>query len=354
MTDLSGKKILAAGHICLDITPVFNPEISYSAIEEALVPGNLVHVGSPDIHTGGSVANTGLTFKKLGADVRLLSKVGDDEFGHMVIDILRRYGTGGIIVDGNTSTSYSIVMAVPGIDRIFLHNPGANNSFYSGDIPDEAFEDACLLHFGYPPLMKSIYENNGAELKKIFVRAKEHGLLTSLDMAAVSPDTEAGRLDWIAFLSEVLPYTDYFVPSFEEICFMLDRNLYDSLNTSGDIIASLDMENHVKPIADRLLRMGAGTVMIKCGTAGLYYTNGEECGIQPCFAVDRVCSATGSGDTCIAAFLYSLLSGYSLKESVELAAAEGACCVTAYDALSGLLPLDELRARIKDGWKTVR
>ena len=36
---------------------------------------------------------------------------------------------------------------------------------------------------------------------------------------------------------------------------------------------------------------------------------------------------------------------------VRLAAAEGASCVEAYDALSGIRPLEELDEKIKNGWK---
>ncbi len=35
---------------------------------------------------------------------------------------------------------------------------------------------------------------------------------------------------------------------------------------------------------------------------------------------------------------------------VEMAAAEGACCVAAYDALSGLRSLEEMKERIRKGW----
>lgn len=45
--------------------------------------------------------------------------------------------------------------------------------------------------------------------------------------------------------------------------------------------------------------------------------------------------------------------GYSLEETVQLAAATGASCVTAYDALSGLKSFEELRARIAAGWDKV-
>ena len=49
-----------------------------------------------------------------------------------------------------------------------------------------------------------------------------------MDMAAVDADSEAGRADWEAILKRVLPYVDFFVPSVEELCFMLDRPRYES------------------------------------------------------------------------------------------------------------------------------
>ena len=59
-----GKKIIAAGHICLDITPVF-PEQKVENIGDIMVPGKLIQMGSADVHTGGAVANTGLAMKGL-------------------------------------------------------------------------------------------------------------------------------------------------------------------------------------------------------------------------------------------------------------------------------------------------
>jgi sugar/nucleoside kinase (ribokinase family) len=45
-----------------------------------------------------------------------------------------------------------------------------------------------------------------------------------------------------------------------------------------------------------------------------------------------------------------VLNGREPSSCIALASAEGACCVTAYDALSGLKPLDELENRIRKGW----
>ena len=365
------KKVISAGHICLDITPVFPAGKQVDQLSSLLVPGKLIQIEAADVHTGGSVANTGLALKLLGCDITLLGKVGDDAFGMMIRNILARYGAGGLLVDPESSTSYSVVLAVPGLDRIFLHNPGANDTFTGADIPDETLEDAALFHFGYPPLMKRTWENDGAELISLFRRMKEKGIATSLDLAAVDSHSPAGRADWETILSGVLPWVDFFVPSFEELCWMLDRKRYDRLASApGDLTEGLDMEAEVLPLAENLLAMGCRVVVIKCGTSGMLLRTagreklagvgsrlaldadrwGDQLVFQPSFRADIVRSGTGAGDTSIAAFLAAVLSGREPASCIALASAEGACCVTAYDALSGLKPLDELEERIRKGW----
>lgn len=363
-------RIICAGHICLDITPVFPEGGLFHSPAQLLEPGKLIQMRPADVHTGGSVANTGLALKKLGADVQLMGKVGRDAFGSMVQSIAAGYGADGLVVDETGSTSYSVVLAIPGIDRIFLHHPGANDTFSSEDIPTQALQGAQLFHFGYPPLMKRMYQNGGEELETLFRRVKAQGVATSLDLAAVDPASEAGRADWNALLRQVLPYTDFFVPSFEELCFMLDRPRYQALAArGGDMTAGLDLWRDVRPLGRMALEMGAGVVLIKCGTAGMYYAAagagqlaglpiaadgwaGQE-GVQRCFRAEKVLSATGAGDTSIAAFLYAALLGKPVAQAVALAAAEGACAVTAYDALSGLKTLPQLEKEIAAGWPTV-
>ena len=365
------KKVISAGHICLDITPVFQAGKQVDQLSSLLIPGKLIQVEAADVHTGGSVANTGLALKLLGCDVTLLGKVGDDAFGMIIRSILAGYGAGGLLVDPGSSTSYSVVLAVPGMDRIFLHSPGANDTFTEADIPENALEDAALFHLGYPPLMKELWKHDGAGLSQLFRRVKEKGIATSLDLAAVDPHSPAGHADWEKILSNVLPLVDFFVPSFEELCWMLDRERYNRLALNGrDMTDGLDMEAEALPLADKLLSMGCRIVIIKCGTSGmLLRTAGAEAvsGIgsrlelnagswcnqlvfQPCFRADIIRSTTGAGDTSIAAFLAAVLSGREPAACIALAAAEGACCVTAYDALSGLRPLDELEERIRKGW----
>lgn len=367
------EKIIAAGHICIDITPMFQCE-RCGRIEELLVPGKLIHVGAADIHTGGSVANTGLAMKTLGADVSLMGKVGDDEFGRMILNILEKYGaSSGMIMDPDSSTSYTAVVAVPGIDRIFLHNPGANDTFTEKDLDFDLIGEAVLFHFGYPPIMAKMYENGGQELTKIFRKVKEAGCLTSLDLAAVDENSAAGRADWESIFEKTLPYVDFFMPSVEEICYMLDKEKYRELQKRAagrDVTEVLFVERDVVPLAERLLSMGCKLVIIKCGAAGFYYQTGkaadfaelseqsgldlsgfaERRGFEKSYVPDAVISGTGAGDTTIAAFLTAMVKGYPFERCLELAAATGASCVAAVDALSGLKSFAELEKRIDGGW----
>ena len=274
------KKVIVAGHICLDITPVF-PNGACKSVEQILSPGKLIEMGNADVHTGGAVANTGLAMKILGADVSLMGKTGTDVLGDMVMNALDKYdATEGMIRDPNSSTSYSVVLAIPGIDRIFLHHPGANNTFKVMDIDFGKVKEAALFHFGYPTIMESMYQNDGAELIRLMQCVKEAGAATSLDLSAVDANSKAGQIHWKKVLKMVLPYVDFFVPSFEELCFMLDRERLEELQIrakGGDITNVLNVEMDIKPLAEKCINMGCKVLLLKCGAKGMYLkTAGEE------------------------------------------------------------------------------
>jgi len=363
---------VVAGHICLDITPALGTS---DRLADLLKPGSLLRVGPADVHPGGCVANTGMALQKLGVPTRLIARVGSDQFGDTVDELIKTSGADcALIRDQDAATSYSIVLAPPGIDRVFLHHAGANERFYETDVPDTAMAGAKLLHFGYPPLMPAMCRDRGEPLKRLFTRAHALGLTTSLDMAAMDVSPGSVRIDWSVLLQNVLPTVDCFLPSAEELCQMLDPALHEEWLARArgrEIIDSLDIRKDIAPLAARLTALGVGIVIIKCGAKGLYYQTGnlqalkgvplladaslwaDRKGFQPAYRPEKVVSATGAGDTCIAAFLASLLSGCAPETCFRRAAAEGACCVEACDALSGLLPFPALDRRIADGWTTV-
>jgi sugar/nucleoside kinase (ribokinase family) len=366
---------VVAGHICLDILPKLNRQPG--GLAELMQPGRLTEVGAATLSTGGPVSNTGLVLKKLGIPTLLMGKVGDDLFGQAVRQIVAGYGTGladGMIVDAAVPTSYTVVINLPGVDRIFLHCTGANDAFCAGDVRYDLVQQADLFHFGYPPLMRMMYEDSGRELVELFKRVKAGGAITSLDMALPDPASAAGRADWAAILQSTLPYVDIFTPSIEEILYMLRRPVYEGeLGWSSNRGAGGKIPitaGSLREISGQLLAWGAKIVLLKLGEQGAYLRTAAGDGEQhdhgrgvvfpdgawagrelwaPCFQV-QVAGTTGSGDATIAGFLSAYLRKMSPEEALTAAVAVGACNVEAVDALSGIRTWEETWERIDSGW----
>jgi sugar/nucleoside kinase (ribokinase family) len=156
----------------------------------------------------------------------LIGKIGNDLFGRALQDIITAEGpplADDLVIDLTLPTSFTIIINPPGFDRTFIHHPGANDTLYASDLPRGILQGADLFHFGYPPLMRSIYRGEGAELVSILQRARRAGLTTSLDYTLPDPSSPAGRVDWPAILDNTLPLVDLFVPSIEELLFLLNR-----------------------------------------------------------------------------------------------------------------------------------
>jgi sugar/nucleoside kinase (ribokinase family) len=249
--------------------------------------------------------------------------------------------TDGMIVVEGEATSYTIVLNPPGIDRFFLHYTGANGTFGADDVRRENLAGAGYFHFGYPPLMRRMYLDGGRETAKLLERVSAEGLFTSLDMATPDPASEAGRIDWRAWLRHVLPHVDLFGPSLDEILFML----------------GLPEETDYGSVAEELLGMGARMVALKLGARGLYLRTsadlpGDWAGrelLAPCLEVE-VTGTTGAGDCTLAGLLAGLSAGAPPETAVTLATAAGACSVERADSTSGIPSLEALRRRIDYGW----
>ena len=364
---------VVAGHLCLDIIP----DMAHSAgdkFEATFLPGRLLDVGPAAFSTGGAVSNTGLVLHKLGISTQLMGKVGDDLFGQAIRQIVGAHSphlADGMIVAQGVSTSYTVVINPPGVDRIFLHCPGANDTFRADDVRYDLLGRARLFHFGYPPLMRSMFEAGGAQLVEILRRAKETGVTTALDMAFPDASSPAGRADWVTILKATLPYVDIFLPSIEEILYMLRRETYRQLCQAaqgGSILPAISPAL-LSDLGRELLGMGVKIVGLKLGHRGLYVRTagraavealGRACPSDPaawadqelwasCFKVNVV-GATGSGDSTIAGFLSALLRGMAPHEALTAAVAVGACNVEAADALSGIRSWEETLRRVAGGW----
>lgn len=361
--------IVVAGHICVDIIPAWTQAVE--SIAAILRPGRLTEVGPALVSTGGAVSNTGIALHRLGVSVRLMGKIGPDLFGRAILDVVRSYDealTEGMIVDPDADSSYTLVINPPGVDRIFLHCPGANNTFSAADVDLEKVRGAKIFHFGYPPIMRRMYLDEGAELAALLQAVRGLGVTTSLDMAQPDPNSEAGRIDWRKLLMRVLPHVDIFAPSLDETIYMLDRPLFDAIQR-GEASHVPDLML-LRRLAEQVLDMGAAVVALKLGDLGLYLrTTGDADRIAaagaaftplpagwigrelltPCF-VANLAGTTGSGDCTVAGLLTSLLDGRPADEAILDATAVGAASVESPDATGGVPSWEAVQARRAAGW----
>ncbi|GAB4324999.1 MAG: hypothetical protein Kow0059_20910 [Candidatus Sumerlaeia bacterium] len=349
--------VLVAGHTCLDIIPRF-PGERYEA-RSVFRPGGLVTVEEAAISNGGPVANTGLAIAKLGLRVALVARVGDDWFGRLTLDLLREKGNvEGIRVSAGEHSSYTIALAPPGIDRIFFHFPGTNHTFCSADVDAALCGRAKVFHLGYPPLMRALFADGGAELIRIYETAAAQGTVTSIDMALPDPASEAGRVDWAPIIERLMPLLDIYLPSLEETFFMVDRQRYQDIHDAnpGTMFIDAVSGDEVSAMADRLLEWGGTVIAQKCGHRGYYVKTAgrDRLNARPlaqlinvddwagrelwtaAMDVAHIASATGSGDSSIAGFLSAVVRGHSLEETIRLSQAVAYQNLQALDALSGI------------------
>jgi sugar/nucleoside kinase (ribokinase family) len=349
---MSACDVVVAGHICLDIIPTFLP----GQLTGPIIPGSSYEIGPVLLSTGGTVSNAGRNLHRLGISTRLMGKVGCDAFGEIVLRLVREDDPAlvedMIVAEGET-TSYTIVINPPGIDRSFLHCAGANHTFGADDVNYTRVHEARLFHFGYPPFMRRMYDSDGAELAETFRRVKAGGVITSLDMSMPDLNGPSGQVNWRRVLEKTLPHIDLFLPSLDELLFMLHPDAFDQPH-DDPLVSSL---------ADEVLALGAPVAVIKLGNRGLYLRTGasglpgsDDPGWRnrelwiPCFVPKVLAGTTGSGDATIAGFIAAILRGQPVEEALIAAVAVGACNVEKPDALSGVCSWEETQARIQSGW----
>ena len=358
------KRAVVAGSIGLDIIPVF-PQSASSELSSLFAQGKFTDMGGTRLYLGGCVGNTGIAMHKLGVPVTLVSKVGDDLLGQVIRVILKKQQVPIHIdtAEGCNSTS-TVVIAPFGGDRVLLHSRGASQTFLAEDVDLTLLKKADLLHFGYPTAMKYLYRDGGKEFIRLVRRAKESGVTVSVDTSQPDPNSEAGHVNWREVLKQAMPSIDVFLPSLEELLFMLRREQFDELERCrGKESLADDVDFSIIPeLAQELISWGAKIVVIKLGKRGMYLrtTGREELGrlgralpdpleawvnrelLCPPYHTDQICSTTGAGDNAIAGFLAAMLRNDQPEHALLIASANARLCIESYETTDAVRPLPDL------------
>ena len=352
-------EVVVAGHLCLDLIPEFEGGVS-------LEPGGLSTIRRTHYTSGGGVANVGRALLTLGVDTRLIGRVGDDAFGDSLWALLSAESPAAAstlqLVPGEV-TSYTVVVSHPGVDRLFLHQPGCNDRFDPADIDLELARSARMFYLGYPPVLRQTYLDGGRACAELFASLRAAGVTTVLDTSLPDAGAAAGRVDWRGWLERVLPQVDVFVPSLAEALFMLERDRFGAGAWQNQAMPA----PFVRDLGATLLGLGVAVAGVKLGAAGLYLRTAAAPRLQgtllagrsgwpdrelwtPAFEVE-VAGTVGAGDAALAGFMASLLRGTSPDEALTMAAAVGASSVEAVDASSGLRSWEATRERVAAGWR---
>lgn len=293
--------VVALGELLIDFTPAGKSE-----------NGNPLFECNP----GGAPANVLACLAQLGKKTAFVGKVGDDEFGRFLREVLvaRGIATQGLILDAEESTTLAFVHLHADGDRAFsfYRKPGADTRLRPEEV-DRSQLDAAIFHFGSLSLT---HEPARSATLTALRWAKEKGMLISYDpnlRPPLWPSLEEAKRQILA----VMDQADIVKISHEELEFLMG---------SGDLAGAS---------AQLCREFGLTLLLVTLGKDGCYFRAGELAGLVPGFKVQAV-DTTGAGDAFHGAFAAALASGQDWLDILRYASAVGALCCTKAGARPGI------------------
>ena len=275
---------------------------------------------------GGAPANVAVGIARLGGQAAFVGKVGDDEFGHMLTDILREndVDTTGMRFDTEARTALAFVTLTAEGERefMFYRNPSADMLFQEKELDENLLKKSSIFHYGSISLITEPCKS--AHLAAMDI-AKKAGCLLSYDpnlRLPLWPSAEAAREG----IMEIWNQADIIKISDDEIEFL----------TNGE-----DPKDD-KVVLRRLFHPNLKLLVVTEGGAGCrYYTQdfmGRVTGVKV-----GVVDTTGAGDAFVGGLLHALSADLNLfkdekklREALRFANACGAITVTEKGAIPSM------------------
>lgn len=140
--------------------------------------------GNPvlEANPGGAPCNVLAMLNKLGKKTAFIGKVGRDQFGNQLKQVVEESGTdvSNLIMDEKVHTTLAFVHTMPDGDRefSFYRNPGADMMLTKDEVNEEIIRDGHIFHFG---TLSSTHPGVREATRHALKIAKENGLLISFD-----------------------------------------------------------------------------------------------------------------------------------------------------------------------------
>lgn len=140
--------------------------------------------GNPllEANPGGAPCNVLAMLNKLGRKTAFIGKVGCDQFGKQLRDVVEKSGTdvANLQMDEKVHTTLAFVHTQPDGDRefSFYRNPGADMMLTKEEVNPEIIQSARIFHFG---TLSSTHPEVREATRYAIDVAKEEGVLISFD-----------------------------------------------------------------------------------------------------------------------------------------------------------------------------
>jgi ribokinase len=274
--------------------------------------GETIH--GEDLRTipGGKGANQAAATAKLGGEVAMVGRVGDDAFGLRLIDNLKQFGvsTSYVHIDAEAATGTAIIIVDERGENIIIVSPGANGRVAREDIDhiDKLLDQAKYLLLQFETPLETVqYAIEMASQKKVKV------ILNPAPAKKVPP--------------EILTKVDFLVPN----------------ETETKLLTGLEVKDldSAEAAGRKLAELGISVVIITLGEKGALLVTGDEAIHIPAQKVKAV-DTTAAGDAFIGGLATALVKGYDLKDAVKYASCAGTLAVTKFGAQTSLPTSEEV------------
>jgi sugar/nucleoside kinase (ribokinase family) len=289
--------------------------------------GELTQIVGLEKAVGGCVPNVALDLKKIcpELDVKAIGKVGNDEDGAYVSNVLSQGGVdvSGFVVSEEDSTSFTEVMSVINGQRTFFTYPGTSADFGYNDIDFENL-DSSILHLGYFLLLEKVDQGEGIQ---ILQKAQEMGIKTSIDLVSENSDR-------YSLILSCLPYTNYLIINEIE---------------AGKLTGMEPTDDNLEEIARKLKALGVSDkVVIHKPDFAVCLSNDSYTIVNSYSLPDGyIKGTTGAGDAFCAGTLIGIYKEWSDREILEFGSACAVMALGKADATSGLMTEEEIKEYCK-------
>lgn len=273
-------------------------------------PGETIASSKFYTNPGGKGANQAIAAAKLGADVRMIGKVGWDDYGTDLLDNLRSANVQieGVKREDVTGMAF-INVSDEGENNIVLV-PGANSKITTSDIAQLKDEiEACDLIVLQLEIPLSIVEYTLRMAK-------------DLHKEVILNPAPAQKLS-----TEMLQMVHTLIPNETELEILTGC----SISSDDELIKSAQM----------VRSWGVNRIVVTLGSKGSLLINDQEQVIIPAYQVDAV-DTTAAGDAFVGAFAVGITSGLSDQEAAIFASKVSAIVVTREGAQQSLPTREEV------------